>query len=167
MTIKKPYYVDFLVTSKCNLKCSFCSAAINSKNAHDELTLSEIQNIFRELDELQVLRVAIEGGEPFLRKDILDIMKFADQCDFDYYINTNATLIDQELAKKIGQTTVSKLCISIDGPNDLIHDSSRCVKGSFKKTINAINYLQKEKVNIDDGIGEHHSKSQQETENSA
>jgi radical SAM protein with 4Fe4S-binding SPASM domain len=149
MKIKKPYYVDFLVTSKCNLKCSFCSAVASDKKIDDELSIIEIENIFKELDDLEVMRVSIEGGEPFLRKDILDIMEIADQHDFEYYINTNGTLIDKKLAKKISQTNVSKLCISIDGPNKHIHDKSRGVKDSFLKTTKAISYLKNENVNVD------------------
>lgn len=147
---KSPYYVDFSVTPFCNLKCGFCSAsAANNKSNNKSMSLSDIERIFDEFDKNDVLRVSIEGGEPFLRNDIIDILKIADKHVFSYYINTNATLITEDLVKEIAKTKVEKLCISVDGPNENIHDKSRGVKGSFKKTINAIKMLLNHQVSVD------------------
>ncbi|WP_379139018.1 radical SAM protein [Paenibacillus sp. sgz500958] len=147
---RKPYYADVSVTSRCNLKCDFCSASAPGINSNvTQLELEDINRIFQELDELEVLRVSLEGGEPFLRTDFLDIMKLADRYNFEYYVNTNATLITRKIAKEISRTNVSKLCISIDGPNETIHDNCRGQKGAFNKTISAIKNLQEYDINID------------------
>ena len=146
-----PLYADFLITPFCNLECSFCSAAAtkNKLSKIKVLTLDEIDNIFNQLDELEVLKISLEGGDPFCRDDIIEIMHLADKHDFNYYINTNGTLIDEKKAKEISKTNVDKICISIDGPNAEVHDRSRGVKGTFKKVNNAIKYLKKYGVAID------------------
>lgn len=147
---KLPYYVDFSVTPYCNLKCGFCSASAEGNTTKiNELSLNDIDRIFNEFDKNEILRVSIEGGEPFLRNDIIEILKMADEHLFSYYVNTNGTLITKELAKNIAKTKVEKLCISVDGPNELIHDASRGVSGSFKKTKDAIKFLISENVPVD------------------
>ena len=149
--IKKPYYVDLSVTPFCNLKCPFCSAGAagrmnDSKKA--PFTLSKLEDIFNQFDENDVMRVSLEGGEPFTRPDIIDVLNLADKHNFWYMINTNATLITEELAKKISKTNVDKLCISIDGP-EKIHDLSRGSAGSFNKMKEAVGYLNKYNVSMD------------------
>lgn len=147
---RRPYYADVQVTSRCNLKCDFCSASAPGIHSNvNQLKIEDINRIFKELDELGILRVSLEGGEPFLRNDFLDIMKLADIYDFEYYVNTNATLINKKMAKEISRTSVRKLCISIDGPNETIHDICRGQKGAFEKTIDAIKNLQEYNINID------------------
>ncbi len=63
-----PIYVDFLITSYCNFKCDFCSASAPNKKKEIDLSFNEIEHILKELDSLEVLRVAFEGGEPFFKK---------------------------------------------------------------------------------------------------
>lgn len=143
-----PIYVDFLITSFCNFKCAFCSASAPNNNHKKDLTFNEIENILRELNSLEVLRVAFEGGEPFLRKDFFKILKVADSCDFEYYINTNGSLITSSVAKKLKKTKVSKICVSIDGPNEKIHDKIRGYNGAFSNAVNAIKFLLEEKIQV-------------------
>ncbi|NGZ76912.1 radical SAM/SPASM domain-containing protein [Saccharibacillus alkalitolerans] len=147
---RRPYYADFSVTSRCNLKCDFCSASAPEYHSHVKyLNLKEIDRILSQLDELGVLRVSLEGGEPFLRSDFIDIMKLADKYDFEYYVNTNATLITSKIAKEIAKTNVSKVCISIDGPNEKIHDLCRGQNGAFQKTLSGVRMLHEANVSVD------------------
>lgn len=147
--IMDPYYVDFSVTPYCNLKCSFCSASADGNCSKEvRMSLEQIEDIFKQFDENNIMRVSIEGGEPFLREDILDILELTSNHIFSCYVNTNATMITEEMAQKIAMSGVAKLCISIDGPEE-IHDKSRGVKGTFSKVKNAIGYLKKYNVPID------------------
>lgn len=147
--IRDPYYVDFSVTPYCNLKCSFCSASACGKYSKTyEISFDEVKDIFNQFDENNIMRVSIEGGEPFLRSDILDILELVNNHMFSCYINTNGTLITEEIAKRISTSGVEKICISIDGPEE-VHDRSRGIKGTFKKVKEAVGYLQKYDVPID------------------
>lgn len=146
---KKPIYADFLVTPICNFKCSFCSACATEKNGKiKELNLQTIEKVFKDFDKLEMLRISIEGGEPFLRDDIIEIIQMADKCDFEYYVNTNGSMIDRNMAKRLGKTNIQQICISIDGPNAEIHDYCRGFKGSFDKVVSAINYLHEQGIYV-------------------
>lgn len=145
----KPIYVDFLLTPYCNFKCSFCSASAPNKKSQNVLKYEEIIDILKQLDSLEVMRVAFEGGELFLREDIFEILKFADLCNFEYYINTNGSFLTKEVIEKLKETRVSRICISIDGPNEIIHDSIRGYKGAFNIATTAIKNLIKEGIDVD------------------
>lgn len=150
MNIKKPLYADISLTPFCNLKCGFCYAGCNKvSSSTDFLTLEDYKKLFNEFDELEILRVGFEGGEPFLRNDIIPILEEADKHYFNYFINTNGTLITEKIAESLSKLTIDKLCISIDGPNSLIHDKSRGIEGSFEKMLNGVTNAQKYNIPID------------------
>lgn len=71
-----PTHVDFNVTNGCNLACTHCHSSSGDK-LPKELTTSEVCDVLNQLHRLGVLRVAIAGGEPFIRRDILDILEHA------------------------------------------------------------------------------------------
>ncbi|WP_199481247.1 radical SAM/SPASM domain-containing protein [Vibrio owensii] len=147
--VDNPVYCDFLITPNCNFNCSFCSASADTNiRKPSPMTLSEIEHALVQLEQLDVLRLSFEGGEPFLRKDIFDILSIADRLGFLYYINTNGSLIDDEVALKLSKTNVSRICISIDGPYDYVHDQSRGYPKAFEKVQRAVASLQKHNVPI-------------------
>lgn len=71
-----PTHVDFNLTNGCNLACTHCHSSSGSK-LPDELTTTEVYDILDQLHDLGVLRVAIAGGEPFMRRDIYPILEHA------------------------------------------------------------------------------------------
>ena len=149
--MKYPMYVDFAITPYCNLHCSFCYAEANGKTKSQRklLSLEEIESIFSEFDQLGVMRVGFEGVEPFFRDDWYEIFKLADQHYFNYFVNTNGTLIDEDTAKKLKNTNIDKVCVSLDGSDSRIHDKSRGKIGTFDLTIRGINNLVKEEIFVD------------------
>ena len=147
---KKPIYADFSLTPYCNLKCGFCYAsACGRRKKTKDITLEDFINIFNQLDELEVLRIGFEGGEPFFRDDIIEILKEADKHNFTYFINTNGTLITDKIASELSKTDVDKICVSIDGPNKEINDESRGVVGAFNMANKGIKNLLKYNIKVD------------------
>lgn len=71
-----PTHVDFNVTNGCNLACTHCHSSSGAK-LPAELSTAEITGVLDELHALGVMRIAIAGGEPFIRRDILDILEHA------------------------------------------------------------------------------------------
>ena len=131
-----PTYVDFSIYPYCNLRCDFCyaEAECESTISNHLLKVSDFEDIFEQFDQIGILRVGFEGGEPFLRKDWFEILKLADKHYFNYFVNTNATMIDESIAKKLAQTNVDRICVSLDGPTAQIHDKSRGKSGTFELT---------------------------------
>lgn len=71
-----PSHVDFNVTNGCNLACSHCHSSSGDK-LPEELSTDEAVEVLNQLHAMGVLRLAIAGGEPFMRRDILQILEHA------------------------------------------------------------------------------------------
>lgn len=139
---KSPSLIDISITNRCNLKCGFCYAESKVETYSNELNTEELKKIFEEIDKLNVHRVAISGGEPFVRKDIFDIIENFTSHDYSTIINTNATLINDSIAKNLKKYEIDRICVSLDGSNKVNHDA---IRGSdtFEKTLKGIQNLQK------------------------
>jgi len=143
-TNELPYKLTFIVTYKCNSKCTTCN--IWRKKSVDELTLSEIDSFFKENPYFQWIDVS--GGEIFLRKDIVDIMDIIiRRCKNLYCLHfpTNGlmtkTIVDTTKAIKKLKPYKLIISVSIDGPPE-IHDKIRGVGGGFCKTVETYKELR-------------------------
>lgn len=138
-----PILIDISLTKKCNLHCDYCSALASSDyDDSQELTVEEYKNIFDQIDKMHVHRISLGGGEPFVRKDFFDILELATQHKFATVINTNATLIDEEVALKLAKYNFSRICVTLDGSRKETHEKHRG-KNTFEKVIKGINILKK------------------------
>ncbi len=132
-----PEQVTFFVTHRCNLNCSHCF--VNKENVADakELTVGEIDTISRKMGKINY--VTITGGEPFLRKDIVDIVKVLNRnlkpslitiLTNGYMGDIVADRVNEILEDCGGRDILVKT--SIDGPAE-IHDKMRLKPGSFNE----------------------------------
>ncbi|WP_291736313.1 radical SAM protein [Clostridium sp.] len=138
---KSPCFIDITTTKRCNLRCDYCS--VSAGNCYeDELNLEEFKKLFKEVHDLNIHRISLSGGEPFTRSDFFDILNEATKYDYATIINSNGTLITEEIAKKLTRYNFNRICITLDGDRPEIHEYFRG-KGSFEKTINGIKNLQK------------------------
>ncbi len=140
-----PYYVLWDCSRKCNLHCAHCGAI---KEKYDkELTTEQIKNLIDELAKIKVRFFAATGGEPLLRKDLLEVMKYASEKGIKTGFATNGYFINEEMAKKIKEANISSIQISLDGTEE-IHNKIRGNNQSFQKAIDAIKFLQEQKIKL-------------------
>lgn len=135
------------ITSKCNLKCLHCF--VKPTKNKKELTTKEALEIIDLLPKINVKKILFTGGEPLLRKDIFELIKKSIDKGIHVDLNTNATLIDYNIAEKLQKAKLQEITTSIDGANAKTHEKIRGVKGSFKKTIENIRILKKMKFRVD------------------
>ncbi len=132
---KLPMNLTLSVSFKCNSRCKTCNIY---KKKTDELSLAQWQSIFKNYGK-DLFWVTISGGEPFLRKDLVDLVcSLYDSC-MPKIINipTNGLLKDYipQTVKKIS-THCKKAQIVINISIDEIgekHDAIRGVRGSYEK----------------------------------
>ena len=138
--IKKPIslYAPFLIvwdfTHKCNLSCKHCysnSGAVNE----EELTTKEAMAVVDQLADAGVTALAFSGGEPLSRKDFFEVANHAVKSGLYVSVATNGTLLTKENVKKIKQTGIHYVEISIDGATAKTHDAFRGVPGAFEKAV--------------------------------
>lgn len=103
--------VCFYVTSRCNLNCSYCSVPSNFPK--EELSLDEIFKTLKIIKEdVQPEFLVLFGGEPFVRKDIGQIVDKVNEMGFDYTLITNGTIDNEPVIRKL-----KGLTLSIDRPD--------------------------------------------------
>ena len=132
-----PYQLNFSITYNCNSRCKFCN--IWKIKSREELRLEEIEKIAKNARFIQWLRLT--GGEPFLRRDYVDILKaFYENSEGLYLVSTPTNAIAYELSymsiKKVLEFFDRKyiISISLDGDEET-HDKLRGIKGNWKRAI--------------------------------
>lgn len=149
-----PFNFTFSVTNLCQSKCRTCAIwklyRDHPERQKDELTLNEIEKIFQSLGHFYVFNVS--GGEPFLRKDLPQIVELA--CRYltpsVVHIPTNAIaaeLIENKTLEilQIIQSINPAIQLTIKPSLDHIgekHDEIRGVKGNFEKVMDLFHRLK-------------------------
>lgn len=130
------------ITNRCNLRCIMCQ--IPEAGNNEEMTTEEIKNLILDATNLNPSSIIFSGGEPLLRKDIFELITFANKYKINTCLTSNGTLIDDGIAKQLNIAGIGVVNISIEGPED-IHDSMRG-KGTFTKAVEALRRLSKYKI---------------------
>jgi radical SAM protein with 4Fe4S-binding SPASM domain len=137
-----PFQVPFMITSQCNLRCIMCSIwKTPPEKFRDELSTLEVENLIKQLSELGTYSITITGGEPLLRKDILDIIMAIKRRKMRVSIVTNGTLITESLAVSLVKCGLENITLSIDSPFPEIHDKLRGVKGTWEKAVQGMKFI--------------------------
>src|SRR3989339_1369704 len=103
-----PLLCTFEVTRSCNLRCRHCYLApVTRARTNGELTTAEIKKTLRALAAAGTLMLTFTGGELFLRKDIIELCRFARSLSFDLRLFTNATLITESHARALSALSLS------------------------------------------------------------
>lgn len=126
------------ITKKCNLRCLHCYLPAGDA-ADGELTTEEIKDLIKSAKELGAKSVSIGGGEPLMRLDYIDIIKYALSLDLMVALGTNGTLIDDEIAETLSKMPI-KIQISLDGVRKETHDRIRG-NGSFDSALRGMDKL--------------------------
>lgn len=126
------------VTKRCNLKCPTCLASAIPAAA--DPPLRAWQEIMDKLADAGVSTVTVTGGEPTIRKDIVDLLSYARPRFRRVFLNTNGTLLTPELCSQL-RDLVDQVHVSVDGSIAEIHDQFRGT-GTFKKTMQGIDLLK-------------------------
>lgn len=88
--MKEKFIVDFQVIGTCNMTCNFCDGAPKSmKGENSEDVITTIQKLV----DVGLDTLVISGGEPLLRKDIVDIIRFSHSKGLEVYLSTNGLLL--------------------------------------------------------------------------
>jgi 12,18-didecarboxysiroheme deacetylase len=133
---KKPVVV-WNCTQRCNLKCVHCYAKSEDKSYSGELSTDEAKAMIDDLAGFGAPVLLFSGGEPTLRKDLVELMQYAKDAGMRVVISTNGTLISRDKAKAYAEVGLSYVGVSLDG-GLATHDAFRGIPGSFDKAIEGI-----------------------------
>ncbi|BFP43279.1 GTP 3',8-cyclase MoaA [Flavobacteriaceae bacterium GF1] len=113
-------YLRLAVTDRCNLRCNYCMPAegINFAKREQLLTTDELKFVAQLLIDMGIDKIRLTGGEPFVRKDLMELLRFLAPLEGlkDISVTTNATLIGSHIAelKALGVQNVNVSLDAID-----------------------------------------------------
>ena len=131
-------------TLGCNLTCRHCGSECKKTIDIAEMPLEHFLPVLDEIKQHQPQTrtlVFTVGGEPLVRKDIVDCGKAITQRGFYWGMVSNGYLIDNALMKELSDAGLCSLSIDIDG-NKEDHNWLRCNENSYDRVFNAIEHIR-------------------------
>ncbi len=148
----RPYVVSWNLTYRCNLACEHCYLDAGAKPLVDdpafadrsELTTAQCFKVADDIASFAPEAVTIlTGGEPLLRRDILEIVRHANSKGLWVVIGTNGVKITETLAARLLKEGVRGLSLSLDALDPDRHDRFRRVSGAWQNTVSGAGILHR------------------------
>ena len=131
-----PVHVVWEITLACNLKCQHCGSRAG-KPRHDELTTQECLDVVDQLAKLGTREITLIGGEAFLRRDWIEIIKAIRNHHIYCAIQTGALNFTQGKFEEAIGAGLQGIGVSLDGLPEL-HDRLRGVPGAYQMAIDTL-----------------------------
>lgn len=129
------------ITSRCNLRCRMCDYWKTEDEA--ALDTDAWKRVLGELVAEGCRKVHFSGGEPFLRRDLVEILAHGADLGLKINVTTNGTLVTREAARRLVDASVNAVSVSLDGPTAALHDAIRGIDGSFKRSLRTLRRLRR------------------------
>jgi len=130
-----PVAVLLELTHRCPLQCPYCSNPIELDRASTELSTEEWKRVLSELAEIGVLQVHFSGGEPTARKDLVELVKHANDAGLYTNLITSAVLLTRERLAGLADAGLCHVQISFQGNEPVIADRVAGLKDSHRKKL--------------------------------
>ncbi|MBR3280257.1 MAG: radical SAM protein [Clostridia bacterium] len=133
-----PHRMDLMISSmekdgiwNCNQRCIHCYAAGQIESNVKELSTEEWKIAIDKLREIGIPQITFTGGEPTVRKDLVELVDYAKW--FVTRLNTNGILLTKELCKKLYEASLDSVQVTLYSSNPVTHN--RLVRANtFDKT---------------------------------
>lgn len=133
--------LQFELSSRCNERCIHCYIPNEKKNKGFDMPTAKVKSVIDEFRALGGLHVALSGGEAFMHKDLIEIVRYCREKDIKVTILSNLISITDNQVEELKKLNISLIQVSLYSMHPEIHDFITTVKGSFAKTKKAIEKL--------------------------
>jgi radical SAM protein with 4Fe4S-binding SPASM domain len=151
-TFARPYVISWNLTYRCNLACEHCyldaggAPLVRTENFADRSELGT-EECFRVIDEIATFApeclTILTGGEPLLRRDILEIVGRAAERGLWVVVGTNGVRITENVAQRLAEAGARGLSLSLDALDPDRHDRFRRVRGAWQNTVEGAEILNR------------------------
>jgi radical SAM protein with 4Fe4S-binding SPASM domain len=148
----RPYVISWNLTYRCNLACEHCyldagpKPLVGTDNFADRSELGT-EECFRVIDEIAAFApeclTILTGGEPLLRRDILEIVQRAAERELWVVVGTNGVRITENVARRLAEAGARGLSLSLDALDPGRHDHFRRVRGAWQNTVEGAEILNR------------------------
>ena len=130
------------LTLRCNERCFHCGSRCES-DAEVGMPAEKYLEVLSDVRDhfgTKGIRISITGGEPLMRRDFFEIMGAAHEMGFSWGMTSNGTLITPGVARKLRETGMRTISVSIDGLPET-HDRLRGLPGGWKLAMAGVENL--------------------------
>jgi len=145
----RPLLVIWEMTQACDLKCMHCRASAQPHRHALELSTAEAFNLVDQVANMRVPMFVLTGGDPLKRPDLQAIVQYARHRSVKTSLTPSATrLLTREAVFKLKESGLMRLALSLDGSTAQLHDGFRGVPGSWKRTLDAVEWSHEAKLPV-------------------
>src|SRR5687767_7805640 len=148
----RPYVISWNLTYRCNLACEHCyldaggTPLVETENFADRSELGT-EECFKVIEEIAAFApecvTILTGGEPLLRRDILEIVRRAAERELWVVVGTNGVKITENVATRLKEAGARGLSLSLDALDPDRHDGFRKVRGAWRNTVESAAILNR------------------------
>jgi MoaA/NifB/PqqE/SkfB family radical SAM enzyme len=141
---KRPLSITLELTRRCNARCDYCNHWKEQKQTEQELS-----DFVAVVQRFQPFAVTICGGEPFMRRDAMEIIEAVKHAEGWRYVAiiTNGWFLTDERCRRLVDTGVDQINVSLNWP-DARQDEDRQIQGLFKRMSRAVPLLGELGANV-------------------
>jgi radical SAM protein len=138
-----PLLVIWEVTQACDLACVHCRASAQSNRHPHELTTAQAFELLDEIRSFGNPLMVFTGGDPLKRPDLYELIRHSVAIGLRTNVTPSATpLLTTEAIDRFKEAGVSRMAISLDGPDAATHDDFRGIPGTFDRAMLALRHAK-------------------------
>src|SRR5574340_72350 len=140
---QSPLLVIWEVTQACDLACVHCRASAQSERHPHELNTEQGYQLLEQIRSFGEPLMVFTGGDPLKRPDLYDLVRHSVKIGLRTNVTPSATpLLTGEAIERFKEAGVSRMAISLDGPDAATHDDFRGIPGTFDRAMFALRHAR-------------------------
>ena len=140
---QSPMLVIWEVTQACDLACVHCRASAQPARHPSELTTDQGYRLLDEIRRFGEPLMVFTGGDPLKRPDLFDLARYSVKIGLRTNVTPSATpLLTAEAIEGFKAAGISRMAISLDGPDAASHDDFRGIPGTFERALFALKHAR-------------------------
>lgn len=145
---KIPWLIELSVTYRCNCRCKHCSVSnyFSDADLSRELKTEEVKKILDEAVAMGIPKVDYFGGEPLLRTDIVELVRYGESLGLYISLTTNAWFLTRPMIKDLKNAGISCINVSLDSVEEEEHDRLRGLSGVYRRAVEAVKGCHEESI---------------------
>src|ERR1035437_4568390 len=131
------------VTQACDLACVHCRASAQSERTPGELTTGQGYRLLDQIRSFGEPLMVFTGGDPLKRPDLYELIRYAVKIGLRTNVTPSATpLLTANAIEAFKEAGVTRMAISLDGPDARSHDEFRGIPGTFDTAMFALRHAR-------------------------
>lgn len=131
-------YAFFKITSTCNSDCAYCEHAISRRKEKEEISLTDLHAVIKQLRELGVTACSLSGGEPLVYKYLNEAVVLMKGNGIEPILLTNGILLPEKI-QQLYRSGLRYVIMSLDSFESTHYNKTRGI--DFSSVMRAYDYM--------------------------